>query len=77
VKKIKYNILQSLIADKEEGASTPILLEAEMPWSEAAEEIAKAEAYNGGYTIFDDGEPEPVAEASTDDILNALLGVTE
>lgn len=77
MKRIKYNILQSIITDEEEGTSTPILLEAEMPWSEAAEEIAKAEAYNGGYTIFDDGTPEPVAEPSADEIINALLGVTE
>lgn len=28
-------------------------------WNEANEEIAKAEAYNGEYTIEDDGEPEP------------------
>lgn len=28
-------------------------------WSEANEEIAKAEAYNGEYEIIDDGEPEP------------------
>lgn len=28
-------------------------------WSEANEKIAKAEAYNGEYTIADDGEPEP------------------
>lgn len=28
-------------------------------WSEANEEIAKAEAYNGDYTIEDDGKPEP------------------
>lgn len=27
-------------------------------WSEANEKIAKAEAYNGEYTIEDDGEPE-------------------
>lgn len=27
--------------------------------SEANEKIAKAEAYNGEYTIEDDGEPEP------------------
>ena len=30
-----------------------------MGWSEANEEIAKREAYNGEYEIFDDGEPEP------------------
>lgn len=28
-------------------------------WSEANETIAKAEAYNGKYTVEDDGEPEP------------------
>ena len=28
-------------------------------WSEANEVIAAAEAYNGKYTIEDDGEPEP------------------
>lgn len=29
-------------------------------WSEDNEKIAKVEAYNGEYTIEDDGEPEPV-----------------
>lgn len=28
-------------------------------WSEANEKIAKAEAYNGEYTVEDDGKPEP------------------
>ena len=28
-------------------------------WNEDNEKIAKAEAYNGEYTIEDDGEPEP------------------
>ena len=28
-------------------------------WSETNEKIAKAEAYNGEYTIEDDGKPEP------------------
>jgi hypothetical protein len=31
----------------------------EMGWNEANEEIAKREAYNGEYTIEDDGQPEP------------------
>ena len=48
------------------------------PWSEANEEIAKREAYNGEYTIEDNGEPEPVNPTLADhDVLNALLGVTE
>ena len=29
------------------------------PYSSENEEIAKAEAYNGEYTIEDDGQPEP------------------
>lgn len=52
-------------------------MEVEMGWNEANEEIAKREADNGEYTIEDDGQPEPVAEPTTDDILNAMLGVTE
>lgn len=37
--------------------------------------IAEREAYNGEYTVEDDGEPEPDT-TTTDDVLNALLGVT-
>lgn len=48
-----------------------------IPFSESNEEIAKMEAYNGEYTIEDDGQPDPVAEPTTDEILNAMLGVTE
>lgn len=46
----------------------------EMDYSEANEEIAKREAYNGEYTVEDDGEPEPEAEAtpSQEDRLMAL-----
>lgn len=40
----------------------------------ANEEIAKREAYNGEYTIEDDGQPEPNS-VSTDDVLNTMLGV--
>lgn len=61
--------------ETEEVKDTPILSKVEMPWSEANEEIAKAEAYNGEYEIYDDGQPEPVAEPTADDVLNALLGV--
>lgn len=44
-------------------------------WSAANEEIAKAEAYNGEYTIEDDGEPEPVTPPSNDELAaeNKLL----
>lgn len=30
-------------------------------WSEANEELAKKESYNGEYTIEDDGRPEPAS----------------
>lgn len=37
-----------------------VLSSVALGWSAANEKIAKAEAYNGEYTIADDGEPEPV-----------------
>lgn len=42
---------------------------------EANEAIAKAEAYNGEYTIEDDGEPEPVVPPSTADLAADLASV--
>ena len=55
---------------------------AEMPWSEANEETAKAQAYNGEYTIEDDGAEEPVTSeariAELEEALDMLLNeVTE
>lgn len=47
----------------------------EMGWNETNEEIAKKEADKGEYTVEDDGQPDPVIEPTTDDVLNALLGV--
>ena len=66
MKIIKYKFL----------SAKQIFFEKSMGWNEINEEIAKAEAYNGEYTIVDDGQPEPDT-ASADDVLNALLGVTE
>lgn len=51
-------------------------LEAEMDWSEANEAIAAKEADNGIEITPDDGQPDPVAEPTTDEILNTMLGVT-
>lgn len=59
------------------------LLEKMMPYSEANLSIAKAEAYNGEYTIEDDGQEvaEPTTEeriADLEEALDLLLsGVTE
>ena len=84
MKKIKYNIcnhVNRIYVDPVTGEVTEkveeVLFPSKMDWSEANEEIAKREAYNGEYTIEDDGLPEPVAEPTTDEILNAMLGVTE
>ena len=44
-------------------------------YNETNLEIAKKEAFNGEYTIEDDGEPELVPKASTEEVINAMLGV--
>lgn len=36
-----------------------IFSDVSLGWSEANEELAKKESYNGEYTIEDDGRPEP------------------
>lgn len=51
------------------------LIPVEMGWNEVNEEIAKREAHKGEYTIEDDGQPEPATKVSTDDVLDAMLGV--
>ena len=53
-----------------------IFLNKSMTWSEANEKIAKHEAYNGEYTIEDDGQPEPVAEPTQLDRIEAQVAYT-
>ena len=68
MKIIRYKYLsEDILIDKEFRCSEDSL--------EANEAIAKREAYNGEYTIEDDGQPEPETDAGTDDVLNAMLGV--
>jgi hypothetical protein len=63
----KYNLCTRVNNGTEE---TPvwedILSPVEMGWNETNEIIAQKEAYNGEYTIEDDGEPEPVAPTNED-----------
>lgn len=76
---IEYKILKEVNhGTEEEPDIEQIFSNVTMSWNEANEEIAKKEAYKGEYTIEDDGqpEPEPTTEASTDDIINAMLGVS-
>lgn len=55
MKKIKYQYMA-------DGS----LYSAEVDWSETNEEIVKAEAYNGEYEIFDDGQPTPQPESGAE-----------
>ena len=67
MKIIRYKFMsEEVLVDKEFRCSADNL--------SANEEIAKREAYNGEYTIEDDGQPEPNS-VSTDDVLNTMLGV--
>lgn len=71
---LKYNICTKVNHGTEETPDyEEKLFSTLLEFNESNEEIAKKEAYNGEYTIEDDGQPE--TEASTDDVLNAMLGV--
>lgn len=86
-KVIKYKFLSAEVNHGTEEAPKieQIFLDVTMPWNEVNEEIAKQEAYNGEYTIEDDGQPEPEAQptpeqriAELEEALAMLLsGVTE
>ena len=77
MKMIKYKFLSAEInhGTEEKPEIEQIFLHKSMLWNEVNEEIAKREAYNGEYEIVDDGQPEPVKEPTTDEILNTMLGV--
>ena len=76
-KVIKYKFLSAEInhGTEEEPNIEQVFANVTMGWNKTNEEIAKGEAYNGEYTIEDDGQPEPDT-TTTEDVLNALLGVT-
>ena len=56
----------------EEPKIEQILSPVKMTWSVANEEIAKREAYNGEYTIEDDGQPEVDATPTLEDRVGTL-----
>lgn len=62
MKMLVYNIKQS---EDENGVN---LLEASVQWSEVNEEIVKRSAYNGEYTIIDDGVEEIQSPSQLDQI---------
>jgi hypothetical protein len=84
MKIIKYRFLSAEVNHGTEDAPEikQIFIDKSMGWSEANEEIAKQEAYNGEYTIEDDGQPEVQTPeqriAELEQALEMLLsGVTE
>ena len=75
MKLIKYKVLcyDNIIDENGNDAQVETLAEVIVEYSEESLELAKLNAYNGEFTIEDDGQH--VSE-TTDDVLNALLGVT-
>lgn len=60
MKIIKYQLCTEVNRGTEqEPEIEQIFTAVSLGWSEANEKIAKREAYNGEYTIEDDGKPEP------------------
>ena len=60
MKVLKYRLMTEVNYGTEEQPDIQqIFADVSLGWSEANEKIAKAEAYNGEYTIEDDGKPEP------------------
>ena len=49
---------------------------AKLSYSEENKKKAKSRAYNGEYTIEDDGQPEPVAEPTQLDRIEAQVAYT-
>ena len=85
MKAIKYKFLSAEVnrGSDEKPNMEQIFLDKTVPWNETNEELAKREAYNGEYTVEDDGQPEPEATpeeriAELEEALSLLLsGVTE
>ena len=60
MKVIKYQLCTEVNhGTKEQPNIEQVFSGVSLGWSEANEEIAKAEAYNGEYAIEDDGKPDP------------------
>ena len=70
MKQIKYKFLSCEInhGTEEFPNIEQVYLDKSMLWSEEAEKIAKREAYNGEYTIEDDGKPEPVIPPTNEEL---------
>jgi hypothetical protein len=80
MKKLKYQLCTEINRGTEDEPQIEQVLSAvTLGWSAANEEVAKREAYNGEYEIIDDGEPEPVATPSNEELAekNQLLNLQD
>lgn len=69
---IKYKICENVNTGTADAPNIKeVLYDVTLPCSDKNKEIAKKEAYNGEYEIFDDGQPESVPEPSIWDELDA------
>ena len=78
MKIIKYNLCTKVNhGTEEEPQIEEILSPVTIGWNEANEEIAKREAYNGEYTIEDDGKPETVPQQTQEERIAELEAALE
>ena len=80
MKVLKYRLMTEVNHGTEEQPDIQqIFSDVTMGWNKANEEIAKREAYNGEYTIEDDGEPEPptTTEQRVSDLEEQLVQADE
>lgn len=76
MKVIKYQLCTEVNHGTEEQPNIEqVFSGVSLGWSEANEEITKSEAYNGEYTIEDDGKPEPVIPPTNAELANSLASV--
>lgn len=71
---IKYKFLSCEVnhGTEEQPNMEQIFHDVCMTYSKANEEIAKREAYNGEYEIYDDGQPETDATPTLEDRVGTL-----
>nr|DAQ81196.1 MAG TPA: ChiA1-BD-binding domain protein [Caudoviricetes sp.] len=73
---IKYQLCTEINHGTEDTPDIEqVLADVTLGWTESNEQLARREAYNGEYTIEDDGEPEPVMPPSTTDLAADLASV--
>lgn len=76
MKVIKYQLCTEINrGTKEQPDIQHVFSSVMLGWSEANEKIAKSEAYNGEYTIEDDGKPEPVIPPTNAELASSLASV--